>query len=60
MSDSGDDWFDKDIDEFVVKATIGENVEDISSTKADDKKSDDLSVSNTFFENGLFLISPMG
>lgn len=33
MSDSGDDWFEKDIDEFVVTSGIAENVENISFAK---------------------------
>lgn len=45
MSGSDDDWFDKEIDDFVVKTKIAENVEDISSAKKDAEKDADLASS---------------
>lgn len=48
MSDSEDNWFDKDIDEFVVETKLAENVEDIT---LEEKRSqfNDLASAGKFF-----------
>lgn len=51
MADSDDDWFEKDIDEFVVKAQPS-NVEIISIGKALTKENTQTTPVNLFVDNG--------
>lgn len=53
MSGSEDDWFEKDIDEFVVKSSISENVENISLSKKNTRTESDGSANEPPFNGKL-------
>lgn len=56
MTDSDDDWFEKDLDEFVVK-TPSSNVEHITVKKNVNKKENDVVTSPTaYFDSGTILV----
>lgn len=54
MSDSDDDWFDKDIDEFVVQSQPSD-VEHISVANAAD--ADNPAIASEYIDAGLFCLN---
>lgn len=57
MSDSDDDWFAKDIDEFVVQKTPPTNVEHISVSKVPDADTTTPKTNIIYADAGLLLLN---
>lgn len=54
MSDSDDDWFEKDIDEFVVQTQEPNNIEHITSPNAPDAGNSEIA-NAIFADSGKFI-----
>lgn len=55
MSDSDDDWFEKDIDDFVVQSQEANNVEHITALNAADAGSSVVVANAIFADSGRFI-----